>query len=95
MSSTHQNGHFIKGYMNPTTKIRLLDIRYLFLHKPETYRYYTGKLKERLAIGETVEITLDDTTSFQPVDAGRFEKFLADEIENTVAVKLPPQDMPI
>ena len=72
-----------------------MDIRYLFMHKPETYRYYTGKLKERLAIGETVEITLDDTTSFQPVDAGRFEKFLADEIENTVGVKVPTQDMPI
>ena len=67
--------------MNATTKIRLLDIRYLFLHKPETYRYYTGKLKERLAIGETVEIVLDDNVSFLPIDPERLEKFLKDEIE--------------
>lgn len=73
--------------MNPT-RIRLLDLRYLFAYKPLTYTYCTEKMKERLDKGEIVELILDDSTSFQPANTERFEKFLKDEIELTITKNL-------
>ena len=67
--------------MNYLTIIRHLDLQYLYDYKPETYTYYTLKLKERLSQGMPVEIILDDATSFLPANADRFEKFLKDEVE--------------
>ena len=66
--------------MNPTTQIRLQDLRYYYIHKPMTYGYLTEKLKERINDGETVELILEDSTIFQPANANRLEKFLLDEV---------------
>ena len=70
--------------MNIFTQIRLSDLQYFYYFKPMTYAYFTDKLKERLENGETVEILLDNTTSLQPANVDRFEKFLKDEIEITI-----------
>ena len=72
--------------MKERTIVRLLDLRYFYMHKPNTYEYFTEKLKTRIQNNETIEIVLDDNNSFIPANNERLEVFLSEEIEMQMAL---------
>jgi len=68
--------------MQTTNKVRLEDLIYYFQNKPDTYQYFTGKLKERMANGEPLEIIMEGSFTYHPENLKSFENFVLKEIEN-------------
>jgi hypothetical protein len=69
--------------MKTLTRVKLKDLQFFYLYKPSTYNYFIEKLDERIHKGETVQLELTDSSTFQPINTLRFQEFLKTEVENS------------